>query len=321
MSHPDEEFLRSRYGWSGALRVTRGPRGALGQIWRVETGEAVHALKEIYADPPSDARIEMELDFTRRAGQAGVRSPQSRPDRRGRHLVATPHGTWLRLYEWLELTSVDLADAGLPAELGTLLARLHRAAPSARRELDGIVQHPWYHRVAPIPERWAELCAVLAPPDQDELVLCHRDLHPENVLRDERGELVVVDWDNLGTATPSRELAGALFDWFCDGPEPDLGAMRRMYDSYVAEGGPGRVARQEDFTMLVATRVNFLQLQLRKVDDPAHREWAEREIGESLRIMPAPRHFELVRDLLRSPPGTIPQDYLDQGVSEPPPPR
>ncbi|GAA4059756.1 aminoglycoside phosphotransferase family protein [Nonomuraea soli] len=303
MSHPDEEFLRRQYGWSGALRVTRGPRGALGQIWRVETGDDVHALKEIYADPPGDGRIEAELDFTRRAERAGVRSPRSRPDLWGRHLVATPRGTWLRLYEWLELTRVDLAEAALPAELGALLARLHLAAPPARTELDGIVQHPWYHRVSPIPERWAQLCAVLSPPDQDELVLCHRDLHPENILRDERGGLVVVDWDNLGTATPSRELAAALFDWFCDGPEPDLGAMGHMYDSYVAEGGPGRIGGQEDFTMLVATRVNFLQLQLRKVEDPAHREWAEREIAESLRIMPAPRHFALVRDLLRSRPG------------------
>ena len=30
--------------------------------------------------------------------------------------------------------------------------------------------------------------------------MCHRDLHPDNVFADPDGDLVVVDWDNLGPA-------------------------------------------------------------------------------------------------------------------------
>ena len=75
-------------------------------------------------------------------------------------------------------------------------------------------------------ETLPELCAAVAPADPAGLIVCHRDLHPENVLADAAGALVVVDWDNLGPAAPGRELARALFDWFCDGPTTDLDAVR-----------------------------------------------------------------------------------------------
>ena len=67
--------------------VSAGPRGALGQIWRLDVGPARYALKEIFAEPPSEALIEAELAFARRAAEAGVRLPASHPDRDGRHLL------------------------------------------------------------------------------------------------------------------------------------------------------------------------------------------------------------------------------------------
>ena len=115
------------------------------------------------------------------------------------------------------------------------------------------------------------------------------------MLADPAGALVVVDWDNLGPAEPGRELAQALFDWYCDGPDLDIGAMLRMYRSYIAEGGPGRITGPADFSMLLASRLNFLLVQLRVALDPAaerrHRDWAEHEIDEVLRILPTPAHL------------------------------
>jgi hypothetical protein len=83
-----------------------------------------------------------------------------------------------------------------------------------------------------------------------------------------------------------------LFDWFCPGPAADQGAMTQMYAAYLDAGGPGRITSPVDFSMLVASRLNFLLLQTRIALDPGteqrHREWAEREIDEALDILPTP---------------------------------
>jgi Ser/Thr protein kinase RdoA (MazF antagonist) len=314
-------YLREAFGWDEGVVLSPGPRGALGRIWRLDVGPARYALKEIFAEPPSDAVIEAELAFARRAARAGVRLPASHPDRAGRHLLTTPDGTWLRLYDWVDLRPVELTSRAAPRELGALLARLHRCAPAVAGEPGS---DPWYDRVPAahewVPARasgsaWAarlaervstlpELCAAVGPADPAGLVVCHRDLHPENVLADPNGALVVLDWADLGPAAPGRELARALFDWFCDGPAADLDAMRDMYDGYVREGGPGRVTEPADFSMLLACRLNFLLAQTRVATDPEaeprHREWAEREIDEALRILPTPHQLADVLELTRA---------------------
>ncbi|MBV1849400.1 phosphotransferase enzyme family protein [Catellatospora tritici] len=300
--------LRDTFGWVGPVEVSAGPRGALGQIWQVRVGSDRYALKEIFGQGPSPAVIAGELAFTANATAAGVRVPRSHPDRDGRYLVAARNGVHLRLYDWIDLSpAVDAT----PADLGGLLARLHRDAPALTRELDGGLPDPWYDQV-PAAHRWhtavtsaapwaarlaerlrelPELCAAVGPADPAALVLCHRDLHPENLLADPDGALVVVDWDNLGPADPSRELARTMFDWYCDG-SPDLDAMRALYRAYVAEGGPGRITAPADFSMLLAGHLNFLLKQtgvaLDPLAEPRHRAWAEREIDETLHLLPTP---------------------------------
>jgi hypothetical protein len=95
-----------------------------------------------------------------------------------------------------------------------------------------------------------------------------------------------------------------LFDWFCDGSTADLDAVRGMYEAYVREGGPGRITEPADFSMLLACRLNFLLVQTRVAIDPRaerrHREWAEREIDEALRILPTPRQVADVLELTRT---------------------
>lgn len=317
-------YVRDAFGWGEDVALTAGPRGALGQIWRLDVGPARYALKEIFAEPPSEALIEAELAFTRRAAEAGVRLPASHSDRRGRHLLAAPGGTWLRLYDWIDLRPLDLTAPTTPRALGALLARLHRDAPTTAVEPDGAPPDPWYDTV-PAAHKWAEvsasgaawtarlidrlttlpeLCTAVAPPDPTELILCHRDLHPENVLTDPTGVMVVVDWDNLGPATPARELARALFDWYCDSTITNLDAARDMYRAYVREGGPGRITEPADFSMLIASRLNFLLVQTRIAinpqAEPRHRAWAEREIDEALHILPTPQQLADVLSLTRT---------------------
>ena len=97
------------------------------------------------------------------------------------------------------------------------------------------------------------------------------------------------------TERGSRELARAIFDWFCDEASTDLHAVRAMVESYLSEGGPGRITEPADFSMLLAHRLNFLldqaRLALDPLTEPRHREWAEREIDELPRIMPTPHQL------------------------------
>ena len=197
-------------------------------------------------------------------------------------------------------------------------------------EPDGGPPDPWYDRV-PAADEWADvcssgaswttrladrltslpqLCAAVEPTDPTRLIVCHRDLHPENVHVDPAGALVVVDCDELGPAEPGRELARALFDWFCDEATTDLDAVRVMVQSYLGEGGPGRVTEPADFSMLLAHRLNFLLDQARLALDPRtehrHREWAEREIDELLHIMLTPRQLADVLAVTRDCVQAIP---------------
>jgi Ser/Thr protein kinase RdoA (MazF antagonist) len=317
-------YVREAFGWRGEISASAGPRGALGQIWRLDVGPARYALKEIFHQPPSEELIAAELAFARRAARAGVRLPASHPDREGRYLLTAPGGSWLRLYDWVDLRPVEPTDQDTPRQLGALLARLHRCAPASAVEPRGGPPDPWYYAVpgahewtglsasgavwaARLTDRLAalpELCAAVAPVDPARRIVCHRDLHPENVLADPTGALVVVDWDNLGPADPAREVAAAMFDWFCDGPVADLTAMRATYDAYVRAGGPGRVTEPADFSMLLASRLRFLLVQARVAVDPRaerrHREWAEREIDEALRILPTPERLADVLTLTRA---------------------
>ncbi len=309
--------VAAAFGWHGEVAASAGPRGALGQIWRVEVDGERYALKELFDQPPTIELVEAEAVFVERAVAAGVRAPRPHRDLAGRYLVARGEGLWARLYDWVDVTPLDLTAPGTPAAVGTVLARLHNVGAPCATEVDGSPADPWYEQrpaltdfapalasglawVPRLRERLSTvpaLYAVLAPSDPARLLLCHRDLHPGNVQADAAGQLVVVDWDNLGPADPSREVARALLDWWCD-PEPSLPAMRLMYGAYLEAGGPGRITAMSDFTMLVAGRLNFLLKQLRIAadpgSDPSHRAWAEQEIDEALRILPTPSQLEQV---------------------------
>lgn len=302
---------RTAFGWTGEVEVSAGPRGALGQIWRVETGSARYALKQIFDEPPTEASIQAELELAARASDAGARTPRSHPDRDGRYLVTLPGGRWLRCYDWVDLRPVASSAPDTPRRMGALLARLHQRAPSETEEPNGGgPADPWYHQV-PEPSDWApfagseaswaarltdrlsmlpRLCGAVAPVDPARLILCHRDLHPENVFVDSDEALVVIDWDDLGPAEPGRELARALFDWWCDEHTTDLEAIHAMTEAYLREGGPGRITEPADFSMLLAARLNFLLSQARLASDPeterAQQEWAEREVNEGLHLLP-----------------------------------
>ena len=82
-----------------------------------------------------------------------------------------------------------------------------------------------------------------------------------------------------------------LFDWFCDHGVVDLDAVRATVEAYVAAGGPGPHHRARPTSRCCSpSRLNFLLGQLSVALAPGvdqrHRDWAEREIDEALRMLP-----------------------------------
>lgn len=319
------DWARDAFGFEDEdVSIRLGARGAQGQVWKLAVGGRAYALKRVFAGrPPAPSTIEAEVAFTQLATAAGVRLPASHPDRNGRYLVPLPDDGWVRLFDWVELRTADLA--GTAESVGLVLARLHQCGRATDRELDGGAASPWY-TVPPAPDSWAPLVAaaleadyswaiplavaveglpplyaVVSPAVPATMRLCHRDLHPGNLLADDAGDLVIVDWDSLGPADPAGEIAFTLMACFHDG-EPDLVSMRRTYTSYLDGGGPARLRSLEDFTMSIAASLNFFQRQLRVALDPTassrDRTWAELEIDEWLRIRPSPDLLTTVLDAL-----------------------
>ena len=57
-----------------------------------------------------------------------------------------------------------------------------------------------------------------------------------------------IDWENVGLADPSQELGLVLFEFGCG----EAARARALYDAYLEAGGPGRIDRPGNFSMVSA---------------------------------------------------------------------
>jgi Ser/Thr protein kinase RdoA (MazF antagonist) len=252
----------------GAVPRLEGPvaRGQLGQVWRLSTGSGCFAVKEWFAGPNVED-VDRDAEFSELARAAGVLVPE---------VVRTVDGdvttfvddTMVRVCTWLDL---EPRTRGLdPAAVGSVVARLHHVGartdePVARWFSEGfgpvawcaLLEHlvdedaPFAADFAPLVGSLIEVESVMVP--HESPIVCHRDLWADNVLPTSDGRICVIDFENVGPADPSQELAMVLFEFGDDDPA----RAQALYAAYLEAGGPARITHPGDFTMLIAVQAHI----------------------------------------------------------------
>ncbi len=85
------------------------------------------------------------------------------------------------------------------------------------------------------------------------------------MLRTPAGTLCVIDWENVGLADPSQELGLVLFEFSCG----EAARARALYDAYLDAGGPGRIDRPGNFSMVIAQIAHICEISCARWLDPA----------------------------------------------------
>jgi hypothetical protein len=257
------ERISAAYGCGPGAEL-HGPvaRGEQGEVWRLETSAGTWAVKLLFEDPdPADARADATYqDAARGAGVPMPRAQRTLED----EVLYRLDGSWVRVFEWVDILEPDPELD--PAAVGALVAAIHGVRSlSPMRPVDAWYAEPvgaarWDELIrsltahgAPFAEQLAELRdelvaleGLLAPPR--DLQVCHRDLWADIVRGTAAGGLCVIDWENGGLADPSQELGIVLFEFGLG----DALRARTLSDAYIDAGGPGRIERAGDFSMLIA---------------------------------------------------------------------
>ncbi|NJQ03063.1 phosphotransferase enzyme family protein [Streptomyces zingiberis] len=305
------DHLAALYGLGpGPWTLKSVARGATGRVWRLSGEGPDWAVKELlFGFDAGQVRDEAALRDA--AAARGVLAPRFLTSRDGSHTPALPPEFGpghVKLYEWVEGVPVDATAPEVLDWVGATLARIHLAGVAAREAPDD-----WYQR-APETGDWTRLladaraagaswagelaafvegavpslAAHIEPAAEDELLVSHRDLQPQNVLRDARGP-VLLDWDDTGPTTAERELASVLHMW-SGRQRPRADAARRLWRSYRDAGGPGRVRDLDSFSAFLAGTLNFLYVQARDAVDPGlgrqQRSFADAQVPAFLPEMP-----------------------------------
>ena len=289
----DAESVAAAYDL-GPVRSVEGPtaRGEGGWVFALTTDRGRFAVRRAI-HPADESEALEDLGFVTAVRAAGVAAPALLETRRGTVLLELASGQ-VRVSTWVDLLDPDLRLD--PAAVGAAVAGLHRCGYHSDRPL-----HPWYSEPVGA-ARWDELVRELAAAGapfagdlaelRDEIVAiealltpmtdvitCHRDLFADNVRATTGGEICVIDWDNHGPADPGQELAFVLGEF---GSSPER--ARTLVAAYRAAGGPGRVRRPGDFSMLIAT--------LGHINERACARWLAHPPGDPERERMAARFAE-----------------------------
>lgn len=287
--------LAERFGLGACARLD-GPvaRGQLGQVWRLRTDTGLFAVKEWFAGPDAETAAQ-DAEFSQLARAAGVFTPEVVRTVHG-EVTTVVDGTMVRVSEWVDLQP---RSRGLdPMQVGATVARLHSAGPRTTEPVDrwfseGFGPVAWYALLERLVDEQAPFAAELAPligplievesvmEPHEAPILCHRDLWSDNLLGTTDGRICIIDFENMGPADPSQELAMVLFEFAGQDPE----RATALHAAYADAGGPGRVTRSGHFTMLLAVQAHIAHLAASRwvgESDPSERLRLEKWFREML---------------------------------------
>jgi Ser/Thr protein kinase RdoA (MazF antagonist) len=255
-------------------------RGEQGQVWLLRTSGGRWAVKEAFR-PIAEPAVRYAADFQAAARGAGVPTPRAMADLNG-NLIANLGSAQVRVSEWVDLLGPDLNLD--PATVGRVVAGIHRVRFTVNAPLEEWFTEPvgrdrWHElgrelraAGAPFADQFAAMRDEFAAMDEwvqppGVVQTCHRDLWADNLLATADGGVCVIDFEDCGPADPNHELACMLVEF--GGGDP--ARLRGIYDSYRDNGGPGRVTRRSDFSMLIAQLGHICEIGCRDWLDPTAR--------------------------------------------------
>ena len=274
-------------------------RGEVGEVWRLRSTTGSWAVKVTFGDLPEGA-AEVAAELQTLARSQGVPAPAVRLTSAGR-CWALIGDTVVRVYDWVDLLGPD---PGLdPVLLGQVLAALHRTklptnGPSRWWDVEPVGAASWDEMLteargqrAPFTDRLAELRDALVAMESllqpvEPVQTCHLDLWADNVRGTPDGGLCIVDWDSAGPGDPSRELAMVLFEFGRGRPD----RLAALHAAYLADGGPGRIRTEADFSMVIAQLHHICELHLRR--------WLRPDVDEAVRTRALAHIYEFLDDPL-----------------------
>lgn len=256
--------------WALDVEVTGGPRsGRHALVLRTDSASAVAV---------SHSRLE-EFALLKAAWEAGVGVPEPLHHSRD-HSVLGKDFCLMRRVEGTAVGQKVVKDEtlaggdreGLAETLGRELARIHTITPAthsfdflglpeetpALGQLRAMSRHvDAIERPQPALE-WGLRWLHLRLPENEEVVLAHRDYRTGNYMVDETGLTGILDWEFSGWSDPHEDIG-----WFCamcwrfgrrDRPAGGIGSREAFYRGYRAESGrdiePAKVYWWEVFAHL-----------------------------------------------------------------------
>ncbi|TCO61143.1 phosphotransferase family enzyme [Actinocrispum wychmicini] len=314
------DHLCRRYGFpTRHARLTPTVRGANGRIWRLDTTDTRYAVKELFWE--HDVRPEAiphEVAFRNATVRNGVRSPASIPNVDGSYLTRLGN-VLVRLYTWVDGHPIT-TPSNAASWVGRTLAQMHvlhypatgphdhwfDRCPSSQewRQLARdatTAQAVWAPQLAQALPLVDELSILVTPVATDELITCHLDLHPSNVLLNDNQELVLLDWDNTGNGSAERELASALMAWHVHNGRPNDAAVLATVKAYRAAGGQASITGTHSFGTHLATSLNYIHVwadTIRASSASAeHLDFANRQVTQGLNRLPTPQLLTSLAEL------------------------
>ncbi len=292
--------------------------GLSNRLHHVVTDWGEYAVKRMVANADSDAfkqNVEASFAVERLAHAAGVAMPEPVPVPGSTEALGRidHDGTpcWVRVHRWVSATpltaeSIEPGDIG---QVGSILASLHRLPASSAKLLPApptaSPDRDWREALPVRAERPAprlDLAAVLDGIDFLEgivrdgyrqtparRVLSHRDFDTKNVLRDESGSLIVIDWDAAGPVNAQWDVIGVAMDW--SGIRESNPSRRRfttLLDGYVAAGGALDPLTPASFTGWAEGVLDWFWFNLERfgADDRHERGLGRREVEATARFLP-----------------------------------